>query len=391
MEQEERIAQLNEGVFLREFVYCNTRFRSQSGQEYELCDGAIWLDDTLILFQAKRRSRDDATRDVENESKWFTKKVSKEAVGQLADSVRYLQTESSLPLLNRHGQELNFSGISPATTHHVVLYKPSPFVDERLFLTKGRISGRIGFVHFISEANYRAVCDTMQTPMEISQYLQFRSDYVVRDPNSHKVSEKALVGKYLTDTDELPDVCDEHEFITDRLINDPEEFSISRLLHEYLEKLRSYKGNDESLQYHKILMVLAKMKRNVMREFKRRLLWAMDKAESGARCTPSRMYLQYLDCAFLFLPLDGRDKVEPLSLLEGYAKLCKQDLRSRLCLAIGVAKAPHPYAERNSFMINWLHLEGEWSPDEQLDSYLKNNPDCFRPVRGVELGLYNLR
>ncbi len=42
-------------------------------------------------------------------------------------------------------------------------------------------------------------------------------------------------------------------------------------------------------------------------------------------------------------------------------------------------------------MINWLHLEGEWSPDEQLDSYLKNNPDCFRPVRGVELGLYNLR
>ena len=133
------------------------------------------------------------------------------------------------------------------------------------------------------------------------------------------------------------------------------------------------------------------MKRNVMLEFKRRLLWAMDKAESGARCTPSRMYLQYLDCAFLFLPLEGRDKVEPLSLLEGYAKLCKQDLRSRLCLAIGVAKAPHPYAERNSFMINWLHLEGEWSPDEQLDSYLKNNPDCFRPVRGVELGLYNLR
>jgi hypothetical protein len=183
MEQEERIAQLNEGVFLREFVYCNTRFRSQSGQEYELCDGAIWLDDTLILFQAKRRSRDDATRDVENESKWFTKKVSKEAVGQLADSVRYLQTESPLPLLNRHGQELNFSGISPATIHHVVLYNPLPFVDERLFLTKGRISGRIGFIHFISEANYDALCDTMQTPMEISQYLQFRSDYVSRDPN----------------------------------------------------------------------------------------------------------------------------------------------------------------------------------------------------------------
>ncbi len=69
------------------------------------------------------------------------------------------------------------------------------------------------------------------------EYLQFRSDYVSRDPNSHKVKRKSLVGKYLTDTDDLPDVCDEHEFITDRLINDPEEFSISRLLHEYLEKI----------------------------------------------------------------------------------------------------------------------------------------------------------
>jgi hypothetical protein len=199
------------------------------------------------------------------------------------------------------------------------------------------------------------------------------------------------VGKYLTDTDELLDVCDEHEFITDRLINAPEEFSVSRMLHEYLERLRSYQGNDESLQYHKILMLLAKLKRNVMREFKMRLLWAMDKAESSSRCPPSRMYLQYLDCAFLFLPLEGRENVDNLKLLEGYAKLCKQDLRSRLFLCIGVAKAPHPYSVSNSLMINWMHLEGEWSPDAQLDSFLANNPDCFRPVRGVELGLYELR
>ncbi len=74
MLQEERIAQLNEGVFLREFVYCNTRFRSQSGQEYELSDGAIWLDDTLILFQAKRRNRDDATRDVKTSLSGFTRR-----------------------------------------------------------------------------------------------------------------------------------------------------------------------------------------------------------------------------------------------------------------------------------------------------------------------------
>ncbi len=59
------------------------------GQELELCDGAIWLDNLLILFQAKSRNRNDATADIETESKWFKSKVGKKAVSQLADSVRY--------------------------------------------------------------------------------------------------------------------------------------------------------------------------------------------------------------------------------------------------------------------------------------------------------------
>lgn len=195
MHQEDSLARINQDYFLREFTYSSSRFRSVSGQELELCDGAIWLDETLILSQAKQRNRDDATNSVDIEAKWFAKKVNKEAVGQLADSVRYLQTAASLPLINRHGQELDFSGIAPVVIHHVALYKPSSRVDERAFLAKGRISKRVGFVHFISDANYHAICDTMQTPMEIAQYLTFRSDYVSRDPNSHKVSEKALVGE----------------------------------------------------------------------------------------------------------------------------------------------------------------------------------------------------
>jgi len=390
MGQEEDIAKLNEDIFLREFTYCNTKFRSGSGQELELCDGAIWLDDLLILFQAKSRNLDDATADVETESKWFKAKIGKKAVSQLADSVRYLANESALPMFNRRGQELDLSGISPTTTHLVAIYKASPLISDRTFLSKGRVSQRVGFIHFISEGDYQAICMTLQTPMEVSQYLRFREMYVPQDPKSHEVSEKVLVGKYLTDTDDALDLCDEHEFITDRLLNSPEEFSVSRMLHEYLERLRLCDGNQESLQYHKILSVLAKLKRNVMKQFKRRLLWAMDKAKASEACLPSRMMLPYMDCSFLFLPLEQVEEESRIRFLERYALLCKQDLKSRLCLGIGVSKNYRAPNDSSSFLVHGIHLEGEWEPHAEHDAYLSENPDCFREMRGTELGLYEL-
>lgn len=390
MGQEENIAHLNQDFFLREFTYSNTKFRAGSGQELELCDGAVWLDDLLILFQAKSRNRNDATADVETESKWFKSKVGKKAVNQLADSVRYLTNEKTLPMFNRRGQELDLSGISAETTHLVAIYEASPLISDRTFLTKGRVSQRVGFVHFVSEGDYQAICMTLQTPMEVSQYLCFREMYVLRDPKSHEVSEKALVGKYLTDTDDVLDVCDEHEFITDRLINDPEEFSVSRMLHEYLERLRLYDANQESLQYHKILSVLAKLKRNVMKQFKQRLLWAMDKARTQESCLPSRMMLPYMDCSFLFLPLEQVEEEARIPFMERYALLCKQDLRSRLCLGIGVCKNHREPNDPSSFLVHWIHLEGKWEPHAERDAYLSKNPDCFREMRGTELGLYEL-
>ncbi len=245
-------------------------------------------------------------------------------------------------------------------------------------------------VDFTGYVDYQAICMTLQTPMEVSQYLRFREVYIQQDPNSHDVSEKALVGKYLTDTDDVLDLRDEHEFLTDRLINDPEEFSVSRMLHEYLERLRLYDGNQESLQYHKILSVLAKLKRNVMKQFKQRLLWAMDKARTQETCLPSRMMLPYMDCSFLFLPLEQVEEEARIPFLERYALLCKQDMRSRLCLGIGVSKNYRAPNDPTSFLVHWIHLEGKWEPHAERDAYLSETPDCFREMRGTELGLYEL-
>lgn len=388
MDQEARIADLNQDFFLREFTYSGTKFRSQSGQELELCDGAIWIDDLLILIQAKVRNASDATACFETEGKWFTRKVEKNAVKQIGDSLRYLATEMKLPMQNHRGQLLDFKKAEPSTIHKVVVYTPSPKIAARKFLKKGRVSSKSGFVHFIREGDYQAICVTLMTPAEISQYLNFRADYVQRDPNANKVSEKALVGKYLTDSDDTADVCDEHEFVTDRLINDPEEYSVSKLLWGYLDQLQAYEGPNASLQYHKILSILAMMKRNVMREFKKRLRWAMEKAASNEACLPTRMFPFHMGCSFIFISLEQIEPETRVAFLERYAMLSKQDLKSERCLAVGVSRRQD---NSNSFLVHWIVFDHPWAPDSELDGYLAKNPDCFNPIREAELGLYQLK
>ena len=145
----------NANVFLREFTYDDSRFRSEHGQEFELCDGAIWIDDLLILYQLKERNPDHDTGNPEKESKWFTNKVSKTAVNQLVDSITYLDAQKSLPLANLRGQTVNLSDAEPETIHKIVIYSSSESLPIGKIFLKGRVSKRIGFVHFFHVNDYR--------------------------------------------------------------------------------------------------------------------------------------------------------------------------------------------------------------------------------------------
>jgi hypothetical protein len=104
MPLDDRIASHNADVFVREFTYSATQFKGQDGQERELCDGAVWIGDLLILLQNKERDPGVVTGDPDAETRWFNKKVSKLAVDQLCDSLRYLQQERALPLANLRGR-----------------------------------------------------------------------------------------------------------------------------------------------------------------------------------------------------------------------------------------------------------------------------------------------
>ena len=382
MSFEDVVATQNADIFTREFTYGSSLFKSQSGHELELCDGAVWIDDLLLLYQLKQRNPEHDTHDPDKERRWFEKKVEKLAVGQLADTMRYLNQERSLPLMNRRGQTLEISTASPSTIQLVILFEASQDLPQDVLFRKGRLSRRVGFVHYLHVKDYGAVCTTLHTPFEIADYLAFRTSFVQRNPRAHAVSEKALLGKYLIGADSSDEISDEHERVVDRLVDDREEFSISNLLRIYLERIEF--GNEGTL-YHLILAELAKLRRNMMREFRKRFMWAMEKCRGANFVTPSRFYPVNQGCSFIAIPLPSTEREDWKKHLEAFTHLCKYDFKSRRC--IGFTVTPDE-TEEKWYNINWLYIDYPWRQDDETDKFLLEQAP-FRKSWGEEIGKYS--
>lgn len=384
MSLEDLIATKNSSLFTREFTFSASLFRNDDGHEVELCDGAIWIDDLLMLFQIKERNLQYAGN-AENELKWFRKQVEQKAVGQFVDTLRYLRDESSLPLTNRRGQLLDLSNAQPKTIHLIAIYSSSDILPQSAIHKKGRVSSRIGaFVHYFEKGNYHPLCDTLFTPAEISEYLGFRAEFVNRNPCAHTYSEKALVGKFLTDTDELNEINDEHELVVDRLVDDRNEFNVSGLLHEYIERIAD---GEEGIQYHAILKEIAKLPRNFLREFRKRIEWAMNRCHEETQQKPSRFYAPKQGCCFVAipLPLSIRDTWE--SQLNYYSHLCKYDLQAQRCVGFAVAADED---NSDNYRIHWMFLDFTWNHSDDLQQIVsEDNP--FREVKGRQLGKYRFK
>jgi hypothetical protein len=383
MPLDDRIAAHNANVFVREFTYSSTQFKGQDGQERQLCDGAVWIGDLLILFQNKERNPAAVTGDPDAETSWFNKKVSKLAVGQLCDSLRYLQEERALPFANMRGQTLDLTKAKEqvSLTHLVALFSPSAILPAEVAMKKGRMSQRVGFVHFFTADDYVRVCATLHTPFEVSDYLSFRKAVALKDPNADAVSEKALLGQYLMDPAPDRSVSPNNEEYVDRLVRDADEFSLSSILAVYLDRVTfGVDGTD----YHAILVELARLRRHMAREFRKRLAWAMEVCKGTSNLAQSRFHVPGLRCSYIFIPLDASQRDAWERDLKPLTYLSKHAFRSPKCIGLTVATDPN---DSRYFLINWLYLEFPWEPDDRADELIRNTKP-FRESAGVWTPVY---
>jgi len=225
------------------------------------------------------------------------------------------------------------------------------------------------------------MCQTLHTPFEIADYLSFRQDICTTNTIADSITEKALVGKYLSDTDP-EDLSQTYDQFVDRLIDDRAEFAVGELFRNYLDRV--VWGN-VGTQYHAILVELAKLRRNTLREFRKRLLWAMDRSKEQSAPLPSRFFCPALGCSYIVIPLARHERKKWRTAIESYTTLCKYDFRSQKAIGVTVAL---DIESSNDYLVNWLLLDGEWQYDAEIERFLSSGSP-FRATRGAELGKYN--
>jgi hypothetical protein len=383
MSLDDSIARHNSDIFVREFTYRSSVFKTKDGQEHELCDGAVWIGDLLILLQNKERNPSFDKGDPTEEARWFSKKVSKEAVNQLNDSVQFLQKEQSLPLANLRGQMIDMTKTKEmvSLTHLIALYSPSKALPLDLLMKKGRVSKRVGFVHFLTCNDYVSICNTLHTPFEVSDYLTFRKDISLQNADADKVTEKAILGQFLFNPDSSRPVSARNRHFVDRLTNDVDKFSLANLLAVYLDRV--YLGGEDT-NYHAILVELAKLRRNTALEFRKRLTWAMDVCKRGENLGPSRFYPGLSKCPFIFIPLDASRRGDWQLHLMPLTALCKHDFKSPKCIGLTVAPDPH---DSRYYLLNWNYIEFPWEPDLRADALIRETKP-FREATGKMVASY---
>ncbi len=381
MSFENEIAQLNEHFFFREFTYSKNTFRPSPTAEVELADNILWLDDIVVAFQLKERNLVGATT-AEEESHWFDRKVISRGTKQIRDTLTYLRSHAMIELKNHRGHKFQLAGSKINTIHKVICYLANDNLPDECSARKFHRSKTAGIIHLIQAKDYLGIVRTLLTPPELSEYLYFREELIGKwDISVNIVPEPALVGQYLCGNTNISPSINFLDYLA-ALEHRIDEWDISGIIKNFPDRVTT---DNESTDYYGIVTELAKLKRNELREFKKRFQLSMDKCRANKFAQPYRFACPRSDCGFVFIPIEKEFLHHRQQGLQNFTYGCKYDLKRSKC--IGVSFAPE---EGGWYSVEWCFIEFPWEFDAELERRLKeNNP--FREVRTAELERYSYR
>lgn len=378
---EKDIAGLNELFFFREFTFSKNTFRPKPNAEVEFADNVIWLDNLAILYQLKERNA-PATTTSEKEKKWFEKNVLREATRQIRNTLKYLDECKQIQLQNGRGHTFDLATASLRTKEKVVIYFPHDLLPNDCRKMKHHQSTSAGLIHIFQAADYLGVCQTLITPCEIHDYLQYREKLINRwGDKLLDMPELVLVGHYLDgDPEQVPDLS--HANYLHRLEENRKDWDLSDIIGKFADRI--YESNTPT-DYYSIISEIAKLNRNELIAFKERWSLSIKKARDNQFTRPCRIVIPRTGCGFVFVPITKDLVPHQIQSLKNFTDAHKYDQKLSKCVGISVA-----YGDDNYFSIYWCYADFPWQYDSAMDERLKvNNP--FRDVKTSESPRYTFK
>jgi len=376
LDLEEYLSDLNEFYFFKEFTYTKNLFRTSDGQEIEVADNILVIDDLYIAFQLKERKEiPNATSNTE--SKWFEKKVIKKATKQIRDTINYFIDYEEVVLTNNQGHSFNIATSKVEKIHKVVLFKPGKHLSEKDFNTRYHVSSTVGIIHIIPDNDYLGIVKYLLTPFEVHDYLNFRESMINKWGKKLKsVPEAALVGQYLTG-DEISEPNIQFMSALVALEQDIENWDMTGIIKTFPDKMINF-GYEKD--YYHIVRELAKLMRNDLREFKTRFKLSMEAAKKDEFCLPYRFALPRTNCAFLFIPLEKNNEDLKRQALKNLAIAHKYDVKMQRCVA-----ATFIYHGNDYYDVDWCFMDFPWEYNPEIEERLSKD----FPFRKVKQKLIN--
>ncbi len=381
MSFEEELAKLNEDYFFKEFTFSKTTFQPTPKDEVELADNIVWVDNLLIAFQIKERNISGETTS-EDEERWFARKVVTKGTKQIRDTLNYLQENERIELENHRGHIFHLESKNINTVHKVVCYLPNPALSEQSKMKKYHTSSSVGVIHLIPANDYLGCVQTLLTPSELSEYFSFREELIsIWDEKVNTVPEPALMGQYLEGNEQTEPSIDYIQ-ILEALAHKAHEWDMSGIISKFPDRVTT---DNEPTDYYHIVCEIAKLKRNELREFRKRFELSMGKARKNEFAIPYRMAIPRTGCGFVFIPIEAEFVPQQRHGLMNMTHACKYDLKLEKCLGVSFAPEPDGW-----FSVEWCYIEYQWEYDQELDERLKkDNP--FREVSTKEIGRYDFK
>lgn len=348
MTLEDDIAALNEWHFFREFTYSKTTFRPVPSQEAELADSIIWIGNLLIIYQLKERQVQSSTT-VETEKRWFERKVLRQATQQVRNTLAYLNDAGVMEIRNHQGHVFDLDIRSIEKLHKLIVYLPHDLLPDSCRQLKHHRSRTAGVIHIIPAHDYLGIVRTLLTPAEIADYLEFREALISRwEAEIAAVPEPALVGQYLIgDIDEPPSV----EFIEylQRLDHRADEWDMSGIISKFPDRVTT---DNQPTEYYPVVRELALLKRNELREFKKRFQLCIEKSRANEFVRPYRITCPSTACGFVFIPVTKDLLSHRRNALQNFTLAHKYEQKLSKCIGVSIADDADGW-----FSAEWCYVE----------------------------------
>lgn len=361
---ESQLSLINQNVFFKEFTFSNNDFKSNDNFEQELADNVVWLDEYCFIFQIKEMNQTSS-----NYENWFKNKVINKAVKQIKNTLHYFDVHDSIIIENERGHKMNVKAANEVKDiKKIIIYSANVDFPETLRYQKFYESSDAGNIHLFHIEDYFYICKYLITPTEISEYLNFREDFLEFHKLAiHRVPEQYLLGHFF----ETLNVDHFNAKYIDNVqkYKKEEDFDISGLIENFKQAVISSTSSVDT-HYYRIIKAIAKLHRFELIEFKKRISVAMEKCEKFEFITPYKMYSERTDCAFVFIPIHSINFQHAITALKNYTYAIKQDCRSQKALGVVIYRNPDNLEKIDT---GWYFLDETWTFDPVMDKKLKEN------------------